>query len=306
MEMGGSGRPPAHLGSREQKTFDEKEKPMRQAKLFALTLALVLSTLVHAAPGYNDRRYDIQIRDQQSMGSHANPITDSVYVIVYDAGTKTLSTIYADKLRTAKTNPISRSQFATDDAIKFYSASASHDIVFAHSDGSVGFKAGVTPNTHQLYLDRTGSDKTLIVPFSASDNTETDTGVDLPYGALVYDAAVEVVTVDATETIDVGLLSSETAGDADGLLVGVSVATAGIPARATYTTGSNETYLSAVTYGALLKAVSLGNDVATDVGSFARLTHYVTGSNAKSVTYTGSAGSDTAAGYIYVFFKHLR
>lgn len=274
----------------------------------ALMLAIFAAGDAFAVRNFGDKKYSIKVHDQRSMNPGEGGIIEdaTVYVMVFDAGTKTLSTIYSDTARTSKTNPITRSQFGTDDGISFYGPNSSYDLFIAHSDGSVAKYAGVSPRVHRLDLDRTGSDKVLVFPmvFNAG-GTETDTGVDLPLGSFVVDAIVEVLTVDATETVDLGLLSSETNGDADGFLNDVSVATAGVPARLTYTTGANETYLSAVSYGALLAAVSLGNDVATDVGSFGRLTHYVTGSNATSITYTPST-SDTFVGTGYVFFKLLR
>lgn len=256
--------------------------------------------------GFNDNFYEIEVEDQLSMeASGEGKLSADCLVFVYDAGTKTLSTIYSDDDRTALTNPISRSQFGTDEGIKFYSGSTSHDLVIAHSDGSVARYASVGTSRKSLYLNRDGVAKHLIIPFSAS-TSETDTGIDLPYGVRVEDVQVEVVTVDATEDMDVGLLSSEPAGDADGFINGVSVANAGYIANEAYTVGSNDTYLSASTNGALMGSFLAGADTATDTGTFYKPGHVVTGSNAVSVTYTGSAGTDTAAGYIHIFFRHLR
>lgn len=261
-----------------------------------------------AFSNFADYKYVIDINDQRQLDGYSNSgaITTGVYTFVYTAGTKTLATIYSNQARGSRSNPITRAQFLTDGKLVFYSSAASHDLFVAHSDGSVAFYAGVTPQTHQLKISRTNVEKCLIFPMLfIAGGTEVDTTLDLPYGALVHDAKIEVVDVDATETCDMGLLSSETSGDADGFLAAVSVATAGIPANITYTVGSNETYLSASTYGVLLASKSVGTDVNTDVGSLGRLTHYVTGANAVSVTYTPST-SDTFTGYGYVFFKHLR
>lgn len=256
---------------------------------------------------YNDNRYSIKVRSGASLDGVANngALETGCLVRVYDAGTRTESTIYSDKVRTAKTNAITRSQFATDGGIEFYSSASSHDIAVCYSDGTVARFSGVTPNTRTVVLDRSSVDKTLVIPFGASDNTETDTGIDLPYGVKVYDAFIEVETIDATETLDVGLLSSETAGDANGFLAAISVGTLGFVQPNTYTTGSNEIYLSASTLGALLVSKNTGADVAGDTGFVDYQGHFVTGTNAVSVTYTGSSGSDTAAGFIYLRFTHL-
>jgi len=257
---------------------------------------------------YTDNQYNLKVVDHKSQDgfSGAGDVTSGCLVFICDAGTKTLATIYSDAARAAKTNPISRAQFATDGKIVFYGASSSYDITVAHSDGSVSKLSGVTPNDHTITMNRDGVDKCLVFPmvFNAG-GTETDTGLDLPVGVIVHEVRVEVVTVDATETVDVGLLSSETSGDADGFVAAVSVATAGFPALAVFTTGANETYLSAVKYGALMGSSVVGADVVGDAGNVVRLGHVVTGSNAVSVTYTPST-SDTFVGYGYVYFRHLR
>lgn len=258
--------------------------------------------------GFQDYKYEVDLRDQRSLDgfSAAGAISDGCLVFVYDAGTKTLSTLYGDSVRTAKSNPISRSQYATDGKIVFYSPATSHDIFVAHSDGSICRYAGVTPETHVLVLNRDGVQKCLVVAFGASDNTEVDTGLDFPIDVLINDVELQVATADPTETLDIGLLSSETAGDADGLLVQASVGTAGWVRPWATTVGTNETYISAVRWGALMGKGALGSDVNNDFGQPGGVGHIVTGSNAKSLTYTGSVGSDTAAGYVFCFFRHLR
>lgn len=254
-------------------------------------------------------KYELEVRDSRSLAPYdpAGLIESGVHVIVYDAGTKTKSTIYSDVNKAAKTNDITRTVFASDGGkVVFYSTSTSHDIFIADAKGNNNLFTSITNYMHVLPLDRASAVKCMFFPMLFnSGGTEVDTGLDLPLGAIVTDAKAEVVTVDATETVDIGLLSSETAGDADGFLAAVSVATAGVPANYTYSTGSNEVYLSAVTYGVLLAGRSLGTDVATDVGSMARTHHHVTGANATSVTYTPST-SDTFAGYGYVWYTHGR
>lgn len=257
--------------------------------------------------GFSDHRYSIEVKSDQAFdGSSQNGVVATgVLCRVYDAGTTTASTIYADNARTAKTNPISRSQFATDGGtIEFYSPNTSHTISVMCSDGSVG-RFTVTPNTRAVSVISSGVQKLLVCQFGASDNTETDTGDDLPYKAWVQDCYIEVTAADSGETIDVGLLSTETAGDANGFLAAASVASTGIVANRTYTAGSNETYISAITYGALMGTSLAGSDAATDEGINDQKGHIVVGSNAVSVSYTGSAGSDTAAGFIYIPFIQL-
>lgn len=234
-------------------------------------------------------------------------ITTGVTAFVYQAGTKTLATLYTNKTRTSLANPITRAQFAIDDQVAFYTAETSVDIYINDSQGNEKWLFGVTPtNQHAIKLDRSSSTKHLVIPFGASDDTETDTGIDLPLDCIVVDAGIEVVTQDATETIAVGLLSSETNGDADGLLVGVSVATAGYVKPLAVTTGGTETYWSTTSYGSLMGVGIVGTNTASDFGVPGGTGHVVTGSNARSITYTGSAGTDTAAGYIHLWFNLIR
>lgn len=64
------------------------------------------------------------------------------------------------------------------------------------------------------------------VPF-VKKTAEYDTGIDLPVGTIVSMALARVVTNEASGTLDVGILSTES-GDADGFIDGLSCATAGV------------------------------------------------------------------------------
>lgn len=256
--------------------------------------------------GHN--KYEIRVTDGQSLDgfSSTGDITSGVYTFVYDVGTKTLATLYT-KTGASLANPITRSQFATDGVIKFYVPATSVDLFVAHSDGSCASYMAVTPQVHTVKLDRSHTaSKCLVFPMAASaGGSETDTGLDLPKDVIVYDARIQVTTSDATETVSVGLLASETNGDADGFLATVSVAATGHIANQATTAGSNETYLSTNYYGALMGTFLVGADAAGDVGTSVLTGHVVTGSNATSVSYTPSS-SDTFAGYGYVYFRYLR
>src|SRR4051812_48883919 len=114
---------------------------------------------------YQDNKYDIGVYDQQLSRGAFNEdgaLASGCLVFVYDAGTKTLSTLYSDSIRTSLANPITRTQFATDTRIKFYGAAASYDIVVCHSDGTRGTYPSVTPKVHSVTLDRAGVDKVIV------------------------------------------------------------------------------------------------------------------------------------------------
>lgn len=129
---------------------------------------------------------------------------------------------------------------------------------------------------------------------AAPTGSEQDTGFDLPQNCIVFDVFVKSRVAEATgatKTIDVGLLSSETAGDADGFLKAIDVSATGLKGGvATYTDGASQNYVSANTIGALLFDGLVGSNAAGEAGTINRTPHLVTGSNAKSVTYT--AGSN--------------
>lgn len=145
----------------------------------------------------------------------------------------------------------------------------------------------------------------MVIPFDIADTTaatETDTSFDLIDNSLVIPQglSVDVDTADATEDIDVGILSTESGGDANGFMDGVSVASADtFVAGTTVTTGTNEVYLASTTLGALVHDFNAGTDAATDVGTSIQKAYRCDGT-AKSISYTLSAGTDTAAGFIKI------
>lgn len=252
--------------------------------------------------GFHYKKYDIAVVD-----NHTNePITSGCLVFVYEPGTKTLATLYSNEAGVAKANPIPRATFTTQQKIEFYCALTSVDITVNDSEGNKAFRGSMAPTDHVIKLDKSGPFKQFIAPFSfSSGGTETDTGLDFPLGATITKAMVEVVTTDATETLGVGLLSSETAGDADGILALVPTDNAGFINPWSNTDTTTEDYVSAPYYGALMGKGSAGTSAANDFGSTGGAGHTVTGTNAKSLVYLPSS-SDTMAGYIYVDFVTKR
>ncbi len=111
-----------------------------------------------------------------------------------------------------------------------------------------------------------------------ADGSETDTGEDLPDDGLVVDFWMYVNTAEATggtKTLDVGLLSSESGGDANGFGAALDVSATGF-VKPTLASGGQ-------TRGALLYADESG------AGVLVPESHVLNGT-AKSVTVTaGSA-----------------
>lgn len=139
--------------------------------------------------------------------------------------------------------------------------------------------------------------KINVVAADLADNTELDLGGDIASDIIVDDAYVVVNTAESTattKTIDVGLLASETGGDADGFLDGISVAAAG---------EISATLVNATpTLGALLRVVSGA------AGEHCREPHHSDSVTAKSVSITcGDASGFTEADFdIYLVCRHAK
>lgn len=128
-------------------------------------------------------------------------------------------------------------------------------------------------------------------PFCYADcvvASEKDTGFDLPAGAFVLPhCGVLTKVADSGITIEAGLYSSESGGDADGFIDAVSVASA-VLAKVAITNGSN-------TLGALFEVQDSAN-----AGDLTHEAYPITGAAAVSVTYTLSSGADTADGFLII------
>lgn len=228
--------------------------------------------------------YDVQIMDRAtgkaviSSGGKAAVLTD---------GTGDLATLYnPDSNFASLSNPVTptrgKIRFATLDTV------STVDLVVQAPGGQWVYLEDVVPGeVTEIWIDSFQKNQTAMVPFSHADSTATteeDTGFDLAAGTIVLPTPyVRVFEIDATEDIDVGLLSSESGGDADGFIDGASVATAGT-VKPTRTNGSD-------TMGALLSVQDSANagDIIPEP--------YVIAA-AVSITYTTSAGSDSCSGLI--------
>lgn len=223
-------------------------------------------------------RYKFQLQDRPLGGDNAGPsiIGSGGKCLVTVAGDCAKATLY-DKDGDALTNPIS----LTRGGGEFYVANTVEavDLFILTGEGYATTLWSVAAGElNEVPIDRSDRNQTLVFPFSVddqvSDNTEVDTGLDLIVGMVMQPFPyVKVVTVDAGETVDVGTgeVVPADGGDADGFVSLLSAATAGIVAD---------------TNGALLNAVE-----------------YI--APADSVTWTLSAGSDTAEGYVFLPYRLL-
>ncbi len=230
------------------------------------------------------RHYDIQLAN--SIGEIIQTAGGSVTVCAEGTPDQVAVGTTATGAQAITNNPVA----LTRGKIEFYTDNDldTVDLYIMAPTGHFIVKKGVKASgPNEIRYDDTARTSVAIIPFSHTDSSATveqDTGVDLPANALVEAAAIQVIDIDATETLDVGILSSESGGDADGFLAQVSVATA----RTVKGTLAN----GATTLGALLFVQDSAN-----AGDEAPEPHVVT-STARSVSYTTSAGSDTCAGFI--------
>jgi hypothetical protein len=122
-----------------------------------------------------------------------------------------------------------------------------------------------------------------------AQTSETETEFTLPTTAIVLNCYLNVITVDATETVDVG--TQGTSNDPNGLLTLASLATAGL-VKGSLADG-------AITLGALLyEETGTGADVAY------AMTPCIT-AGGDPISYTCSAGSDTAVFDIIIDFYEV-
>lgn len=138
---------------------------------------------------------------------------------------------------------------------------------------------------------------------SEADASERTTAFTLPAGCIVHDVYIDVKTVDAGETVDIG--TEGTSNDPNGYAALLSLANAGT-VRPGYalTVGTNETFFASATRGALLADFLAGADVTGDVGTYMEHPHVL--ATADPVSYTCSAGTDTAVFDIIIDYTDVQ
>lgn len=230
------------------------------------------------------KRYKIQMYDNAGrviLGSGGN-----CYVAIAGAaGKQTLTDVNGASL----SNPIALSQGLAE----FYVADSisSVDVYVMTPGGQFTVEKTLAPGTLcEINVDTSDREQVAVIPFAIGDTaaaTETDTGFDLPLNAIAKSigGGVLVSVLDATETIDVGLLSTESGGDANGFFITLAVATEifNLPSLAN----------GALTLGAML--------VADEDGAGALVPEAHRGDGvAESICYTLTTGTDTAEGFIFL------
>lgn len=132
-------------------------------------------------------------------------------------------------------------------------------------------------------------------------SSETDSGWDLPAKSMVLDVFLDVTTGQA-KTVDVGLLSSEAGGDADGFLDAADLTNTGL-VRCGAVLDGGSAYFASTLRGALLRQFVAGAN-ADDRGLYAEKPHLSTSVTARSVSYTTNTAV-TAVFNIYIVYVEL-
>lgn len=228
------------------------------------------------------RQYHMQLVDNTSKEAIGG--SGGLCLVTVNGSPKKLA-IY-NKDGSVKSNPFALSGGALD----FYTTDdvAKVDVFVQAPSGHMVVKKNVIPSGDASLPITRGTLGLLVIPFSILDtaaNTETDVGfVVPPNAAVIPQPVVEVTTNEASRTIAVGTLSSQGGTtSATGFATGVSLANAG-PVKPTLAFG-------AVTMGAKLQ-------VNSATGSTAPVPECDVTSGAKKLSYTLSASTVSAAGYI--------
>jgi hypothetical protein len=241
----------------------------------------------------NRAEWRLQLIDARTR----KPFTDDTSVAKFmTAGTPTLATLYAGEndgtaigsTDVAATTADNKGKItASGGAFRFYveDTVTSLDVTIYTGNGESVFVKGLTQSDQHIDVDTSAIEQMMVIPFRASNNAAVDTGFTFKGDVLLQDCFIDVTTVDG-EDLSVGVNGTTTGDDPDGLLVTASVAALGI-------------VKAAADHGA--KANSHITEAA-DVTVWTKVSAAETDCN---VTYTGSAGSDTAAGYIYVKYLKL-
>ncbi len=213
--------------------------------------------------------------------------------IICQPGTARKASLFNPDTGASIANPISLTRgnlrFATDTTI------ATVDIYGFAPDGGFFVFRGARPNGDaEIPYSMDKINHTAIIPLAAADFTaaaEGNTGLQFPSGALLLpQVSLRVSTLEAARTIEVGLLSSESGGDADGLLDAVSLAAVG-------------TIVPAVSGTPTLGALLVQNFATTPAVNLPD-THGIGPTAARTITATFSASA--AAAQCFALLPYLK
>lgn len=230
------------------------------------------------------KRYDIQLSETQFGGAI---IAAGGKCIVCKVGTPDKETLYDPNTELVIANPITPVRGKISFCVPVDRTAV--DLYIQTPAGQFVIKRNVIPSgDNEIVLHGFDNNQMYVIPFSIADTTaaaETQTGIVIPTtGAVQPNPIVRVTTADATQTIDVGTLSSDS-GDADGFIDGVLLTNLGLVKPTVANAG--------ITLGVDLwvqDSATAGDEAPEQNVSRA----------GKQITYTLNAGTDTAKGFIYL------
>lgn len=259
-------------------------------KRISIFLILVLLTAVTAsAQQYHYNAAVFRATATERGGTDLTEVITGITYQVLDVGENDIATLtkFGDTSLTSKTNPITTTVFAVDDRIQFQSTAATVDIIVTDTAGGYSTTiSGFSPNDHSVVIDEVeGVSHAGVVPFVCDGTSVTDTGIDFPYDSRISNVTVEAISGAAGgDTINVGLLASETDGDEDGFVVNWSTDRTGM----------------------LAMTLASSGDLMDDASNFNPGGHYVQDEDAVSLTYTCPVEAGAAIGYIHYNVQKVR
>ena len=294
-------------------------------KKFTLFLTIVLIAVF--AFGNADavqRRFSADVyKIDTNKGPVSGQVTGSDLILtgitykVFAVGTTTAETLYSmigpsGTAVTAKTNPVTTTVYATDNGrISFVCdpTDATYDtyvdlLVIDTAGGFTAFIPNFSPSTRTITIDETyGVPHKGMIWLSPTTTDETSTGITFKQHTYIHDVYLEVLTA-VSSTVDVGLLSSGTSGDANGFRAGVLFTTTGfVKDTGVVTNGTTIDYTAASTYGALLYTAITGSDAVAAGGGRSYIGHVIEKTQTGVMTYTSYVS--TARGFIHYLFTVL-
>lgn len=294
---------------------------------FVMALMMTFMLALPAQAAYQDMWAQVFALKNTNIGdSTLTPIATGITFKVLAAGSNTAETlyVYGDNTYTALTNPITTTAFAATTgglvAFRVDPTDSTYDryvdlIVVDTAGGYTATVRNFDRYTHKIVIDeRPNVRHHGVIWYNGSTTNETTTGVQLPYMSAVWDVQLEVVTAGTSgTTLKVGLLSTESGGDADGYIVSRLVSTAGFIADTSFiTSGASVDYYPVSTTGVFLAKAVTGTGVYTATkyltGGLSRIPHFiVNAASARTISYTVATADGAAyGGYIHYWFSTLR
>ncbi|HSW65038.1 MAG TPA: hypothetical protein VLH56_17265 [Dissulfurispiraceae bacterium] len=294
---------------------------MKKFKILALALALIAVFIAAPAQAALQDMWAAVYKWDGGMNADGTKkltkVSTGITYRVMAIDTATAETLYYYNGSTALTNPVSTTNFAAttvgNGLVRFRvdPTDATNDryvdlIVTDTAGGYSVFVENFDKYTHTIVIDaRPNMVHQGTIWFGASSTAEQNTGITFAPNTFIHDVRVEVVTAASAITVDVGLLSTDTAGDADGFRAGLLMTNTGYVAdTGVITAGTTIDWTAASTYGALLYKSIAGSDAVAAGGGRSYLGHVVSGTNSGKLTY--SLYSTSGAGFIHYWFNRIR